>query len=76
MSGKSIGTFIQSAQAGYLRNIINIPGNVTENSIKYPKIVEYRLETEAVDDLVSGKLDAVLLPFLSLKKTRGIMQLR
>lgn len=70
LSGKSTGTFIQSAQADYLRNIINIPGNVTKNPIKSPKIIEYRLETEPVDDLVSGKLDLVLLPLISLKNER------
>lgn len=68
LSGKRIGTFTTSAQADYLKNIINIPGNVTKNLIKDPKIVEYRLQNEAFDDLVSGKLDAVLLPLIALKE--------
>ena len=70
LSGKSIGTFTPSTQVDYLKNIIDIPGNVTKNPIKDPNIVEYQLQNEVLDDLVSGKLDAVLLPLIALKEER------
>lgn len=70
LSGKNIGTSNKSTQYDYLKNTIDIYGDVTENPIINPNIVDYASETEMIDDLLSGKIDAVLIPELTMKSER------
>lgn len=62
LSEKKIGVYVQSAQANYLNNNLSMVGTINENPVKDPKIVEYVRDTEAINDLVSGKIDAILFP--------------
>lgn len=66
LSGKRIGTYNQSAQMDYLNHNLSIPGIISENPINNPIIVGYSLEAEAMDDLMAGKIDAVLFPDYSV----------
>lgn len=70
LSEKTIGVQEKSTQGEYLKNTIDIHGDVTENPIINPKIVEYTSEPVMIDDLLTGKLDAVLIPELTMKSKR------
>lgn len=67
LSGKKIGVSGNSTQGNYLRNTIDMYGDITENPIKNPIIVEYSSVEEAIDDLVEGTIDAVLFPQITMK---------
>ncbi|MDD1728613.1 MAG: transporter substrate-binding domain-containing protein [Methanospirillum sp.] len=67
LSGKKIGVYVQSAQLNYLNNNLSMIGDVTDNQVKNPTIVEYTGDPEAINDLVSGKLDAILFPQTDMK---------
>ena len=62
LSGKIIGTYPNSAQSRYLNNTLELPGIVNENPVKNATVVGYNVDSSAFSDLVSGKLNAVLLP--------------
>jgi len=62
LSGKTIGTYVQSAQTNYLNNNLSMVGTINENPIDNPTIVEYLADSDAIDDLLSGKIDAILIP--------------
>jgi ABC-type amino acid transport substrate-binding protein len=67
LSGKKIGVSGNSTQGNYLRNTLDMYGDITENPIKNPKIIEYASVAEAIDDLVAGTIDAILFPQISMK---------
>ena len=67
LSGKKIGVTANSTQGNYLRDTIDMYGDITENPIKNPKIIEYPSVEEAIDDLVEGTIDAILFPQISMK---------
>lgn len=67
LSGKKIGVSTNSTQGNYLRNTIDMYGDITENPIINPTIIEYESVDEAIDDLVVGTIDAVLFPQISMK---------
>ena len=65
LSGKIIGTYPDSSQSRYLNNTLEMPGFVDENPVKNATIIGHGIESQAFYDLVSGKLDGVLLPELA-----------
>lgn len=70
LSGKTIGTSNQSTQDDYLKNAIDIFGDITENTIENPIIMYYASETEMIDDLISGKIDAMLTTENTMKSEK------
>jgi len=62
LSGKKIGVYVQSAQSNYLNNNLSMVGDITDNQVKNPEVIEYFGYTAAINDLVSGNIDAILLP--------------
>ena len=62
LSGMKIGVYVQSAQSNYLHNNLSMVGDVAENQVNNPEIIEYTRDADAINDLVSGKLDAILFP--------------
>ncbi len=67
LSGKKIGVYVQSAQTSYLDNNLTMVGTVNDNPVKDPAIVEYAQDSDAINDLVSGKVDALLFPDTDMK---------
>lgn len=70
LSGKTIGASNKTTQDDYLRNRIDIYGDITENPIENPIIMYYSSEEEMIDDLVSGKIDAILTTQISMKSKK------
>ena len=62
LSGKKIGAYVQSAQTSYLNNNLTMVGTVNDNPVKDPMVIEYAQDSDAINDLVSGKVDALLFP--------------
>jgi ABC-type amino acid transport substrate-binding protein len=62
LSGKIIATtYAYSVLSGYLNNNLSFIGNTQENQVKNATLILYDDELLAFDDLVAGKVDAMLV---------------
>ena len=60
LDGKTIGTCTSCTVEAYLQGTLKIPGVYLVQKVTNPKLAGYETEFSAVDDLVSGKIDAFL----------------
>jgi polar amino acid transport system substrate-binding protein len=60
LDGKTIGTCTSCTVEAYLQGTLKIPGVDLVQKVKNPKLAGYETEFSAVDDLVTGKIDAFL----------------
>ncbi len=65
LTGKIVGVGNQTAQLQYLKNTLDIPGMVNQNLVIDPFIEEYTDEYDALNALISGSVDGILISELS-----------